>query len=94
MYTHEFKTAVVERLVALPAVMQVNYLQYWGEQIFFVALDPWSDDAEQSARAALASLLAELGAHAPKARLRFSRAGDHLPSSATLYRKGQAVVNA
>ena len=38
MYTHELKMALLERLMALPEVVQVNHLQYWGEQLFFVVL--------------------------------------------------------
>lgn len=88
MYTHELKLALLQRLVAIPEVTQVNYLQYWGEQIFFLALDPMSEAAQQAATNAVDGFLKGLGEQRiPRVRLRFFPEGQPLPSSATLYRK-------
>ncbi len=93
MYIHEFKTALIQRLSAIAEVQRVNYLQYWGEQIYFVQIDPASDVTQHSANSALSALLDEQpSARRPNIRLRFVSPGEHMPSSATLYLKTAPVI--
>lgn len=92
MFSHELRTAVVEALKTVPEVQRVNHLEYWSEEIFFVVVDPNSDQAQEKAGAVVESLLKGLDRpnHSP-VRLRFFGADQSLPSSATLFRRHAAA---
>lgn len=88
MFSHELRTAVVEALKTVSEVQRVNHLEYWSEEVFFVVVEPNSEQAQEKAGAVVDSLLKGLGRpnHSP-VRLRFFSADQSLPSSATLFRR-------
>ena len=88
MYTHELKTAIVSALKGIPEVEGINYLQYWGEHIFFIVLQPKTAETMSKAEATLKALIGGIeGASPPRVRLRFFETGELLPSSAPLFRR-------
>ena len=92
MFTHELKTAIIEALQAVPEVRQVNHLEYWAEDIYFVVLQPNNDESRGKAETALAALLQHPGNIRPnRVRLRYFSTRDLLPSSATLYQREASV---
>ena len=88
MYTHELKTAIINTLKDIPELEGINYLQYWGEHIFFVVLQPKTAETMSKAEATLKALIGGIeSASPPRVRLRFFQAGELLPSSAQLFRR-------
>ena len=88
MYSYELKTAIISALKDIPEVESINYLQYWGEHIFFIVLQPKTPEAMSKAEATLQALIGGIGgASPPRVRLRFFQAGELLPSSASLFRR-------
>ena len=92
MFTHELKTAIIEALQAVPEVRQVNHLEYWAEDIYFVVLQPDNDESKEKAETALAVLLQQQRSIRPnRVRLRYFSTRDLLTSSATLYQREASV---
>lgn len=93
MYTHELKQAVVDALAAVPGVLQVNYLQFWGEQDLYIEVASRTLETIGAIDAALHAVTAGWrGLRPARLRWRVLDAGEVTPASAVLFdRRTQAA---
>ncbi len=92
MYTHELIQAIISALMAVPAVRQVNHLQFWGEQNLYIEVDPRTPETVAQVDAALEAVAARWrGLRPARLRWRVIDTGEAMPASAALFTRALAA---